>query len=146
MAFVRALELALIEAAAAFGVRATRLEGKTGVCLYPRGRLPAKLAAIGVRVSRGVTTHGLALNVSTDLRWFAHMIPCGFAHDVASFASLGVRADVDTVKPVLRNALATVLDVEVVEGGTPESARDDEIPQDAALWRAVDLLAERVAP
>ena len=71
--YVRALEEAIIATAAAFGVEADRVEGLAGV--WVEGR--RKLAAIGVRVKRGVTTHGLALNVNTDLRWFDEMIPCG---------------------------------------------------------------------
>jgi lipoyl(octanoyl) transferase len=74
--YVRALEAAIIATAAAFGVEAHRSDGLTGV--WVEG--DRKLAAIGVRVKRGVTTHGLALNVNTDLRWFAEMVPCGI-HD-----------------------------------------------------------------
>ena len=71
--YVRSLEAAIIATAAAFGVEGARLEGHPGI--WVEGE--RKLAAIGVRVRRGVTTHGLALNVSTDLRWFDEMIPCG---------------------------------------------------------------------
>ena len=71
--YVRSLETAVIETAAAFGVVAGRVEGLTGVWISDR----RKLAAIGVRVRRGVTTHGLALNVNTRLGWFDEMIPCG---------------------------------------------------------------------
>ncbi len=71
--YVRALEAAIITTAASFGVKADRVDGRPGVWVDGA----RKLAAIGVRVRRGVTTHGLALNVSTDLSWFAEMIPCG---------------------------------------------------------------------
>jgi lipoate-protein ligase B len=71
--YVRSLEEAIIATAAAFGVGAVRVEGLPGV--WVEG--VRKLAAVGVRVKRGVTTHGLALNVSTDLAWFDEMIPCG---------------------------------------------------------------------
>jgi lipoyl(octanoyl) transferase len=71
--YVRALESAVIGAAFELGVRAGRREGLPGVWVDER----RKLAAVGVRVRRGVTTHGLALNVSTDLRWFDEMVPCG---------------------------------------------------------------------
>ena len=71
--YVRALESAVIGTAAAFGVAADRVDGRPGVWVDGR----RKLAAVGVRVKRGVTTHGLALNVSTDLAWFGEMIPCG---------------------------------------------------------------------
>jgi lipoate-protein ligase B len=71
--YVRTLEAAIIDAAGAFGVQAGRVEGLTGVWVDEQ----RKLAALGVRVRRGITTHGLALNVNTDLRWFDEMIPCG---------------------------------------------------------------------
>jgi lipoyl(octanoyl) transferase len=71
--YVRALETAVIAVAFEFGVHAGRREGLPGVWVDER----RKLAAVGVRVRRGVTTHGLALNVSTDLAWFGEMIPCG---------------------------------------------------------------------
>ncbi|MGZ8475978.1 MAG: lipoyl(octanoyl) transferase LipB [Candidatus Limnocylindria bacterium] len=73
--YVRTLEAAIIDTAAAFGVVAGRVEGLTGV--WVEGQ--RKLAAIGVRVKRGVTTHGLALNVNTEMTWFDEMIPCGIA-------------------------------------------------------------------
>lgn len=71
--FVRALEAAVIATAAAFGVEAGRVEDLPGV--WAAGT--RKLAAVGVRVRRGVTTHGLALNISTDLARFDEMNPCG---------------------------------------------------------------------
>ena len=73
--YVRALEVVLAKTLADFGIRAGRMEGLTGV--WAQGR---KIAAIGVRISRGVTSHGFALNVNTDLTWFQHIIPCGI-HD-----------------------------------------------------------------
>jgi lipoyl(octanoyl) transferase len=73
--YVRTLEAAIIATAASFGVEADRVDGRPGVWVDGA----RKLAAIGVRVRRGVTTHGLALNVSTDLAWFTEMIPCGLA-------------------------------------------------------------------
>jgi lipoyl(octanoyl) transferase len=71
--YVRALEAAVIATANGFGVIAGRVDGLPGVWVDGE----RKLAAVGVRVRRGVTTHGLALNVSTDLGWFEEMIPCG---------------------------------------------------------------------
>ena len=71
--YVRTLEAAVIATAAGFGIPAGRVNGLPGV--WVEGT--RKLAAVGVRVKRGVTTHGLALNVSTDLAWFDEMHPCG---------------------------------------------------------------------
>jgi lipoate-protein ligase B len=70
--YVRDLEEVLIEAVAGFGIRAERVPGLTGIWV---GR--EKLAAIGVRISRWVTSHGFALNVSTDLSQFGLIVPCG---------------------------------------------------------------------
>ena len=142
VAYVRALEAAVIATAAAFGLDAERLAGKTGVWVV--SPLPTKLAAIGVRVSRGVTTHGLALNVRTELSWFERMIPCGFPHQATSFARLGVHTSVDAVKPVLVGALADALGMPIVVGGSLERPRDDEIPIGAPVRGAVDLLREAV--
>ena len=103
--YVRSLEAAIIATASAFGVEAHREEGLTGV--WVEGR--RKLAAIGVRVRRGVTTHGLALNVNTDLRWFAEMIPCGIADkEVTTLArELGHPVEMEAVEDRLADALAT---------------------------------------
>lgn len=70
--YVRSLEGCLIETLADFGIEAGRLAGYTGVWIADE-----KIAAIGVKISRGVTTHGFALNVSTDLSFFGHILPCG---------------------------------------------------------------------
>jgi len=85
--FVRRLEEVMIAASVDMGVDAARLEphwrGKTGVWVQPdeshAGFPPTKLGAIGVHVSRWVTSHGLAWNVSTDLRYFDLIVPCGIA-------------------------------------------------------------------
>ena len=82
--YLRALESALIETAAASDVVAHRRPPYTGVWIGNR-----KLAAIGVKLARGVSTHGIALNVTTDLAWFDHVIPCGIADSgVTSIAAL----------------------------------------------------------
>jgi lipoyl(octanoyl) transferase len=74
--YVRDLEEALIAAVDRLGVRAGRVKGLTGVWVGPEGR-EEKLAAIGVRISRWITSHGFALNVGTDLRHFDLIVPCG---------------------------------------------------------------------
>src|SRR5690606_33099417 len=70
--YVRDIEQALIDAVATLGVTATRVEGLTGIWVGSN-----KLAAIGVRISRWVTSHGFALNVSTNLSHFDLIVPCG---------------------------------------------------------------------
>jgi lipoyl(octanoyl) transferase len=78
----------LIAAVLEFGVSAGRVRGLTGVWTGPAGK-EEKLAAIGVRISRWITSHGFALNVSADLRHFDFIVPCGIAdHRVTSLEML----------------------------------------------------------
>ena len=83
--YVRQLEQCMIEATSSFGIRAFRVPGRTGVWVPRAGGgdngapIPEKLAAIGVHISRWVTSHGFAYNVSTDLRFFDLITPCGIA-------------------------------------------------------------------
>jgi lipoyl(octanoyl) transferase len=76
--YVRDIEAALIAAVAEFGIVATRVAGLTGIWVGAEAR-EEKLAAIGVRISRWVTSHGFALNVNTDLSQFGLIVPCGIA-------------------------------------------------------------------
>lgn len=76
--YVRQLEQSMIAATSTFGIRAFRVPGRTGVWVGTAG-LEEKLAAIGVHISRWVTSHGFAYNVSTDLRFFDLITPCGIA-------------------------------------------------------------------
>jgi lipoyl(octanoyl) transferase len=76
--YLRWLEEVLIRACADFGVLTQRVPGRTGVWTVPGGEVPEKkIAALGVHVARGVTTHGFALNVTTDLEDFHLIVPCG---------------------------------------------------------------------
>ena len=79
--YVRRLEQALISVVSELGVRCGRVEGRSGVWLpaEPDGRPERKIAAIGVRVQRGVTMHGFALNCDPDLTAFDRIVPCGIA-------------------------------------------------------------------
>lgn len=91
--YVRTLEQVIIDALAAFGIDGRCQPGQPGVWTDA-----GKIAAIGVRVSGGVTTHGFALNVSTDLSYFDLIIPCGLSGTtVTSLAALGMAADIDAV-------------------------------------------------
>jgi lipoyl(octanoyl) transferase len=74
---VRALEAAMIDTCAAFGVEATRRDGHPGCWIVPVAAPPRKIGALGLRVERGVTYHGIALNVDPDLRDFDLIDPCG---------------------------------------------------------------------
>jgi lipoyl(octanoyl) transferase len=110
--YLRALEEALIDTAAIYGVRVERRPPYTGVWAGT-----AKLAAIGVKLARGVTTHGVALNVCTDLRWFDRVVPCGIdGASVASLETLGAPGlTPQQVAPPLAAQLARVLGAHGVE-------------------------------
>ena len=124
--YVRILEAAVIDTAATFGVDAARLEGHPGIWVDG----DRKLAAIGVRVKRGVTTHGLALNVNTDLRWFDEMIPCGIpGKEVTSLArEIGAPVPMDDVADELARQLAAHFGLRATDGGAgvvgPTGARE----------------------
>ncbi|MCC6237622.1 MAG: lipoyl(octanoyl) transferase LipB [Dehalococcoidia bacterium] len=79
--YVRTLEGGVIEALRTFGIEGERWAGRSGVWLRLEASdvVPEKIAAIGVRVERGVSSHGLALNVTTDLGWYEPIVPCGIA-------------------------------------------------------------------
>jgi lipoyl(octanoyl) transferase len=105
--YVRDLEEVLIRTAADFGILGTRVNGLTGVWV---GR--DKLAAIGVRISRWVTSHGFALNVSTDLNYFDLIVPCGIAdRGVTSIAKLiGRPVSLTEVEDRLIDHFASIFD------------------------------------
>lgn len=77
--YVRMLEEVMIRSTAEFGIAAVREPGKTGIWVPQRETSPEKLGAIGVHISRWITSHGFAYNVSTDLRYFDLIVPCGIA-------------------------------------------------------------------
>jgi lipoyl(octanoyl) transferase len=142
VAYVRAIEEGLREALASYGVTSRTEPGKTGVWVDLTDGRPAKIGAIGVRISRGVTTHGFALNVSTDLAAFERVLPCGFEHEVASLERLGVIAEVSEVGERCVRALAGRLGRDLQIDTSVEPPRDVEIPMDAPVRTAIDLVAE----
>lgn len=112
--YVRMLEEAMIRATAEFGIAGGRETGKTGVWVG-EGKTSEKLAAIGVHISRWVTSHGLAYNVSTDLRNFDLIVPCGIADRKATSLEklLGRSVKLDEVKPKLAQHLGEVFGLEL---------------------------------
>jgi lipoyl(octanoyl) transferase len=143
IAYVRSLEDALIRTCADFGVVATRVEGRRGVWVTGerdgmhgqygpaaggRSWPDRKLGQIGVRVSRGVTMHGFALNCDCDLAWFDRIVPCGISDAAVSTLS----AEAGRSVPVL-----AVLDV--VERHLADALG-------ASRWRQVDGVAGLVPP
>ncbi len=111
--YVRSLEAVLIDVLARFGIVADRSPGRPGVWVGEE-----KLAAIGVRVSRGVTTHGFALNVSTDLAWFHDIVPCGLqSAGVTSMQALtGETFAMRDVEAEVIDAFARRFDAELAAG------------------------------
>ncbi len=112
--YVRGLEAAIIETVASYGVDARRVEGRPGVWIDER----TKLGSIGVRISGGVSRHGLALNVSTDLDQFDTIVPCGLAGTAMTSLAreLGEGApSIEAVADRLAVALAGRLDLVLPE-------------------------------
>ena len=112
--YIDILEQSVIDLAKEYGIEAHRSEGASGVWVTQGHRL-VKLCAIGVRASHGVTMHGLAMNVSTDLKWFELINPCGFTdRGVCSLSSLvGREVTMDEVKPRFINHLTKNLNVKI---------------------------------
>ncbi|MGD0190672.1 MAG: lipoyl(octanoyl) transferase LipB [Rhizomicrobium sp.] len=107
--FVRDLEEWLIRALAEFDVKGERREGRVGIWVSHPDGSEDKIAAIGVRVRRWVTFHGVSFNVAPDLSHFTGIVPCGIrGHGVTSLAALGVAASMADVDAALKKAFAEV--------------------------------------
>jgi lipoyl(octanoyl) transferase len=119
--YVRDLEEVMIRVAAEFGLRAGRVDGFSGAWIGDR-----KIGAVGVRISRWITSHGVAFNVSTDLDYFDLIVPCGIADkEVTSLArELNRAVDHVTAENVFIRQFATVFARTVVDGvSTPHDAQ-----------------------
>ena len=114
--YINALEQSVIDTIAHYGIEAGRLAGASGVWLgSAEERNLRKICAIGVRASRFITMHGFALNVTTDLRYFNHINPCGFTDKgVTSMErELGSAPDMEEVKTLVINNLSKNLNVKI---------------------------------
>jgi lipoyl(octanoyl) transferase len=118
--YVRSLEEAMIRASAEFGVMARRIPGWTGVWADPLPASPAngqeeKLGAIGVHLSRWITSHGFAYNVATDLRYFDLIVPCGIAGRRATSLArlLGREVDPEIVSAKITTHLGEIFQMEM---------------------------------
>jgi lipoyl(octanoyl) transferase len=109
--FVRELETALIEICDEFGIKAQRYCERSGVWLRDE-KGDRKIAAIGLRVAKGVTMHGFALNVNPDLSAYSKIIPCGIADAKVTSLSveLGRNISIDEVMPVLKKHIMPMLE------------------------------------
>ena len=105
VAYVRALEQVVIDTLAESAIYATRCEGCTGVWVGG-----AKICAIGVHLSRWITSHGLALNIDTDLSYFRYIVPCGLTKPVTSMRQLGSNASRELVMARMANHFARVFE------------------------------------
>ena len=109
--FVRELETALISVCAEFGIKADRYCERSGVWVRD-DKSDRKIAAIGLRVAKGVTMHGFALNVNPDLSAFEKIIPCGItgAKVTSLTAELGSEITINEVLPVIKKHIQPMLD------------------------------------
>jgi lipoyl(octanoyl) transferase len=115
--YIDKLEEAIILILAEYGIRASRLENATGVWLDKESKMNArKICAIGVKVSRGITMHGFALNVNTDLSYFSHINPCGFTDKgVTSMQKeMGLAQDIQGVKQRLLHFLTEQFGLQII--------------------------------
>ena len=109
--YVRSLEQVIIDTLAGFNIPAHTEPGLTGV--WTAG---GKIAAIGVKISRGIAFHGFALNVNTDLSWYRHIVPCGITdRPVTSMAAeLGIPAEMDEVSERLAGRFGAAMGLGMV--------------------------------
>ncbi len=112
VAYVRRVEAMLIAVCADLGLTADRIKGRSGVWVPADDRGPdRKVAAIGIRVSQGVTQHGFSLNCDCDLTYFDRIVPCGIrdASVTSLSVELGRTVTVDEVLPVVERQLPAIL-------------------------------------
>jgi lipoyl(octanoyl) transferase len=114
--YLRTLEEAVILTLADFGLHAGRYPGYTGVWFDADNDRARKICALGVRCSRWVTMHGLALNVNTNLDYFKNIVPCGIDDkDVTSMQrELGRQVDINEVKKILKHHISVLFDMEIL--------------------------------
>jgi lipoyl(octanoyl) transferase len=111
-AYIRRLEEWVIRALARFGVRGERRDGRIGIWVVKPGGQEAKIAALGVRVRRWVTYHGVAINLDPDLGNFAGIVPCGISDaGVTSLADLGLTVSMSELDAILIEAFEEVFEL-----------------------------------
>jgi len=120
-AYVRAIEQSIIDTLADYGIAAGRIPKLTGVWVGEH-----KIAAIGVHISRWVTSHGFALNVATDMSYFQYIVPCGLTKPVTSMEQLGVRAPLAGVGRTLAAHFGRIFDCEMTREAPAFAAHESE--------------------
>jgi lipoyl(octanoyl) transferase len=139
--YVRRVEEALIRALAEFDVATGRVPGRSGVWLAQApGRPERKVAAIGIRVSRGVAMHGFSLNCNVDLAWYDRFVPCGIADAGVTTltAEVGREVTVAEVRPVIQRHLTDLLAWQPYEH-SPDIAAVDPVQAAATITLAPAL-------
>lgn len=109
-AFFSGVEQSLINALAIFGIAAGRIPERGYEGVWVNG---AKIAAIGIHISRWITSHGFALNVETNLSYFQYIVPCGLTKPVCSLRSLGCQGSREEVMRAIAASFANVFDYEL---------------------------------
>lgn len=115
--YMRLLEEAVIETIAEFGIEGGRIQGLTGVWINSEDTINArKICAMGVKMSRWVTMHGLALNVNPDLNYFNYIVPCGITDKAVTSMEkeLGRKVEMEKVKEILKTKLASLFEMELI--------------------------------
>lgn len=116
--FVHDLEEWLIRSLQHFNIRGERREGRVGIWVARKGGREDKIAALGIRVRKGISFHGVSLNVEPDLEHFTGIVPCGISeHGVTSLAELGITASTHDVDLAMREAFEQVFGPTQAEPG-----------------------------
>ncbi len=123
--YLRDLEEIVIRSCAHYGLATTRVEGRTGVWTEAaRGEQSRKICSMGIKCSRWVTSHGLALNVATDLSYFTHIVPCGLPDaDMTSMSrELGIDVSISDVVPIFVKNFTEIFEAETIEYSADNSS------------------------
>lgn len=141
--YVQMLEEMMIRTSSEFGIVARRVEGRHGLWVDTAVSQEEKLAAIGVHLSRWVTSHGFAYNVSTDLRYFDLIVPCGIPGKRATSLErlLNHAVSLDEVKPKLTTHFGDIFNREIISMSRSQLAALRERPSTAGT-APVDIIAE----
>lgn len=140
--YLRYLEQAVIDTCAHWKIEADRVDGRTGVWVVPDARGPErKICAMGIKCSRWVTMHGLALNVATDLSFFDRIIPCGISdRGVTTMEQeTGKTLVMSSVRDHLISAIGNVfsLQLTILDGSSAETFLSGELGVDASKLEAL---------
>jgi lipoyl(octanoyl) transferase len=115
--YMRLLEESVIQTLAEFNIQADRIKGLTGVWIdYENEKYARKICALGVKTSRWVTMHGLAFNITTQLDYFSHIVPCGIDDKAVTSLEKEVKTkpDIQQVKMILKEKIASLFNMQII--------------------------------